>query len=255
MLKKSIKMGMNKTDRTAFVFAAGLGTRLKPLTDNMPKALVPYHGRPLLESLLLKLKSSGYSRVVINVHHFADMIEDFVRENGGFGLDIVFSDERELLRDTGGGLYHARTLIETNNPDSKFLIHNVDIVSTLDLDWFYSQHRDGDLATLLVSHRQTQRYLLFDDQMRLVGWTNIVTGEVRSPYEDVRLSPGSYRRLAFGGIHMMSSDIFEPMNEWETKFSIVDFYLSVLDKYTIRGCLSPSGVSLIDVGKLSQIEK
>lgn len=247
-------MDTNKSERTAFIFAAGLGTRLRPLTDNMPKALVSYKGYPLLESLLLKLKSSGYSRVVINVHHFADMIEDFVEENNGFGLDVVFSDERGLLRDTGGGLYHAKALIQANNPDSKFLLHNVDIVSTLDLNWFYLQHQDGNLATLLVSDRQTQRHLLFDDEMRLVGWTNTATKEVRSPYDKVRKSPDTYRKLAFGGIHIVSCEIYEAMSGWGDKFSIIDFYLSVLDKYTIRGCLSPLGVDLLDVGKLSQIK-
>lgn len=247
-------MDIHNSEKTAFVFAAGLGTRLKPLTDSMPKALVVYDGSPLLERLLLKLKSSGYTRVVINVHHFADMIEDFVHKNNGFGLEVLFSDERGLLRDTGGGIYHARKQIAADNADSTFLIHNVDIVSDLNLDWFYLQHKDAELATLLVSERQTQRYFLFDDQMRLMGWTNIATGEVKSPYEDVRLFPENYQRLAFGGVHILTCDIFELMNGWGMKFSIVDFYLSLLDKYTIRGCLSPQGVNITDVGKLSELK-
>lgn len=241
-------------EKTALVFAAGLGTRLKPLTDTLPKALVPYQGTPLLERVLLKLKSSGFTRVVINVHHFADKIEQFVYDSGGFGMDISFSDERDLLRETGGGIRHAEKYLS----DGTFLVHNVDIVSDIDLNWFYSQHKEDALATLLVSERETSRYFLFDDAMRLKGWVNISTGEVKSPYSDIRsercqVLTKRYRTLAFGGMHVISPSIFPLMKTWPERFSIVDFYLSMAQSHIIRGSLPPSGASLVDVGKLSQL--
>lgn len=242
-------------EKTALIFAAGLGTRLKPLTDTLPKALIPYHGVPLLEQVILRLKSAGFTKVVINVHHFADKIESFVSEKGGFSLKICFSDERDLLRETGGGIRHAESLLCSGS----FLVHNVDIVSNLDLEWFFSQHRGDALATLLVSERETSRYFLFDDDMRLKGWVNKSTGEVKSPYSDIRSEScpelvKKYRTLAFGGMHVISPSIFPLMKAWPESFSIVDFYLSMAESHIIRGCLSPSGTSLIDVGKLSQIE-
>ena len=169
---------MNKV----MIFAAGLGTRLRPLTDHMPKALVPVGGVPLLERLLLKLKASGFTDITLNLHHFADQIAHFLAENGNFGLTIRLSDERDLLRDTGGGIRHAIPLLQEDADGSPVLVHNIDILSNADLPSFARQYREGDAATLLVSERQTSRYLLFDDDLRLVGWTNLRTGEVKSPY-------------------------------------------------------------------------
>lgn len=242
--------------KTALIFAAGLGTRLKPLTDTLPKALIPYEGVPLLERVLLNLKSYGFTKVVINVHHFADRIERFVTEADRFGIDISFSDERDLLRETGGGIRHAAQYLRGES----FLVHNVDIVTNLDLEWFYSQHNPKDaLATLLVSERETARYFLFDNGMRLTGWVNLSTGEVKSPFAEIRQQNclelvKQYKTLAFGGMHVISPDIFHLMESWPEKFSIVDFYLSVADKYVIRGCQAPKGTSLTDVGKLSQLK-
>ena len=167
------------------IFAAGLGTRLKPLTDTMPKALVPVNGKPLLAHVIERLQAAGYERVVINVHHFADQIERYLRVNQNFGLDIAVSDEREQLLDTGGGLKKAAPLFD---PDEPILIHNVDILDNVDYEWFYRQHQKDEDAVLLVSRRKTKRYLLFDSAMRLMGWTNIETGEVRSPYQWLRNS-------------------------------------------------------------------
>ena len=229
----------------AFVLAAGLGTRLRPLTDRMPKALVPVGGVPLLEQLFIRLKDAGYDEIVVNVHHFADMIEDFLAEKENFGLKVEISDERDLLRETGGAVRHAAPLLES--PDGHFLVHNVDIISDLDLRWFDARFAtgDGQLADLLVTGRKTSRYLLFDDSMRLVGWTDIRTGEVRSPYPD--LDPESCRRLAFSGIHNISTAILPLMASWPEKFSIIDFYLSLCDKYLIRG-IEADGVSIFDAG-------
>ena len=133
------------------IFAAGLGTRLRPLTDNMPKALVPVHGEPLLHHVLTRLAGAGFDDIVINVHHFADMIEDYLRTSGWPDkVRISISDERDLLRDTGGGIRHAGPLLGEGN----FLVHNVDIVSNLDLRAFYDAFPDGALAMLAVSRRE-----------------------------------------------------------------------------------------------------
>ena len=202
----------------AMIFAAGLGTRLRPLTDTMPKALVPVGGKPLLLRVVEKLKDAGFYDLVINVHHFADLIEDYVRANGNFGVRVAFSDERDLLRDTGGGILHARNLLlgdkapdKSDSADGFFLVHNVDIISNLDIRWFCSQARPDALAVLLVSERQSSRYLLFDDSMRLVGWTNVKTGEVKSPYRDLDVS--KCHRYAFSGIHLVSDRIFGAMTD------------------------------------------
>ena len=162
----------------AMVFAAGLGTRLRPITDSLPKALVPVCGEPLLYHTLRKLKAAGYTHVVVNIHHFPDLIREYLASHD-FGLQIGLSDESDALLETGGGIAHAeKLLMPTEEP---FLVHNVDIVSNLDIAWFRAQMRPDALATLLVSERKTQRYLLFNEEMRLVGWTHIGTGEVRTP--------------------------------------------------------------------------
>jgi NDP-sugar pyrophosphorylase family protein len=232
----------------ALVFAAGLGTRLKPLTDTTPKALVPVGGVALLERVMRKLVAAGYNDIVINVHHFADQIRDFVAAHENFGVKVSFSDETDLLRETGGGIRHAAPLLEGGS--EPFLVHNVDILSNLDLAWFRAQHQAGDLSTILVSDRPTQRYFLFDDAGLLVGWTNIATGEVRSPYAGI--DPDCCTRLAFAGIHCISPDIFPLMRDWPEKFGIVDFYLSVCRTHAIRAAVMP-GLVLHDVGKVSEL--
>ena len=147
----------------AMIFAAGLGTRLKPLTDHMPKALVPVAGKPILEHVIGKLKSSGFDEVVINVHHFADQIIDFLKAKDNFGIKIWISDETDELLDTGGGIQKAAPYF-----DEPFLVHNADILSNVDLKALYDFHRtSGNDATLLVSPRKTVRYLLFDEKNRL----------------------------------------------------------------------------------------
>ena len=232
----------------AMVFAAGLGTRLKPITDSMPKALVPVCGEPLLGHVLRKLVASGYDDIVVNVHHFAGQIREYL-DSHDFGVRISVSDESDLLRETGGAVRHARPLLEGGG---NFLIHNVDIISDLDLQWFRNACRPEALATLLVSDRQTQRYFLFDDSMRLVGWTNLASGEVRSPYPG--LDAGKCRRLAFAGIHNISPRIFEVFDSYgcPERFSIVDFYLRACAEYPIYGVV-PENLTLVDVGKLDSL--
>jgi len=231
----------------AMIFAAGLGTRLRPLTDRMPKALVPVGGVPMLEQVIIKLKDAGYDEIVVNVHHFAEQIEDFLKEKENFGINISISDERDLLRETGGGIRHASSLLKGESP---FLVHNVDILSNLDFGWFSSQHRTGDLSTILVSKRKTQRYFLFDDEMKLVGWTNIATGEVRSPYQGI--DPDQCTMYAFSGIHLMSQSILPLMEEWPEKFPIVEFYLEHCRRHTIRGAVADN-LEIHDIGKISDI--
>ncbi len=231
----------------AMIFAAGLGTRLKPLTDTMPKALVPVGGEPLLKRIILKLKDAGFSRIIINVHHFADQITTYLAAEQNFGLDIRISDERQQLLDTGGGIKHAAPLFDTNSP---ILIHNVDILSNVDLRSFY-QSAKGD-ATLLVSQRQTKRYLLFhpDRDLRLMGWTNIETHEVRSPYNN--LDASLYTHYAFSGIHVFNPSLFRLFGEMPDKFGIIDFYLRYCDRSDIHACYNPD-LQLMDVGKMDTI--
>ena len=233
----------------ALIFAAGLGTRLKPLTDTMPKALVPIAGKPLLEWLIEKLKRSGVTTVVINVHHFAQQIVDFVHEHDAFGLDIRFSDETDYLLETGGGLKQAAQYFPNAQP---ILVHNVDILSDVDLKEFYASvlQADGQPTTLLVSQRQTQRYLLADAEDRLVGWTNIATGQVKSPFPNLDVT--ACKKVAFSGIQVFNPQLLPLMESWEGKFSIIDFYLSICNQADIRLQQQPD-LHLLDVGKLDAI--
>ena len=219
------------------IFAAGLGTRLKPLTDTMPKALVPVGGKPLLWHVVQKLKDAGYERIVVNVHHFANQIVDYLRQNDNFGLDIRISDESEKLLETGGGIKKALPLFDPNAP---ILIHNVDILSNLDLSAL-----DVDVPTLVVSERDTKRYLQFDASMRLVGWKNIETGEVKGR---------EGRPLAFSGIHVFHPSLFPLMNDWPERFPIMDFYLKVCADALIKG-MEVKHLQLLDVGKLDTLEQ
>lgn len=229
----------------ALIFAAGLGTRLKPLTDTRPKALVETNGEPLLAHLLRKLSHSGYTEVVINVHHFGEQIIRYVDTHTVEGMDIRISDERDELLDTGGGIRRAGTLFTDDG--SPFLVHNVDIFSNLDLQQFHLQHPTDEGATLLVSERKTSRYLLFHpSDNRLMGWTNVQTGEVKSPYPALRVE--ECRMYAFAGIHLFSPSLLPLMREWPARFSIIDFYLSVANRVPIIGA-PKADLKLIDVGR------
>ena len=231
----------------AMIFAAGLGTRLKPLTDRIPKALVSVGGEPLLKRVIFQLKDAGFTRIVVNVHHFSQQIIDYLRENNNFGMDIRISDESDKLLETGGGIKKAWPLFDQTEP---ILIHNVDILSNVNLQKFY---QNAPLAArLLVSERKTKRYLLFDDTMRLVGWTNIETGEVKSPYP--HLNPKDYQMYAFSGIHMVAPSLFPLMEEEPDKFPIMDFYLKHCDKVRIEGYVK-NDLKLMDVGKQETLKE
>ena len=238
--------------RQAMIFAAGLGTRLKPLTDTMPKALVRIGGEPLIKHVVLRLKEAGFQRIVVNVHHFAQQIIDYLEENEHFGLDIRISDETEQLLETGGGIKKARDLFD---PHSPVLIHNVDILSNVDLKAFYDHAcTSGAEATLLVSERQTKRYLLFDDKYRLVGWTNKETCEVKSPHNWVKDDLQSLQMLAFSGIHVFSPALFPMMDQWPDRFPIIDFYLKACATHPLSGYVADN-LRMIDVGKLDSLQQ
>ena len=241
--------------KQAMIFAAGLGTRLKPITDTMPKALVPVGGEPLLQRVLMKLKDAGFERVVINVHHFAEQIVCFLRAKDMFGMDIHISYERDMLLETGGGIKKASSLFDASSP---FLIHNVDILSNVDLANFYERAHDCD-ALLLVSERKTKRYLLFNDEMNLVGWTNIETGEVKSPFEhikamDIDALKSQYKLYAFSGIHVFSPSLFPLMESYPDRFGIIDFYLNVCNHSKIKGWVKDD-LQLMDVGKIDTLQE
>lgn len=231
------------------IFAAGLGTRLKPLTDTMPKAMVPILGKPLLQHVIEKLKSEGFDEIIINVHHFPEQIKNFVEENHSFGIRIEFSDETHELLETGGGIKKAQSFFDDGKP---FLIHNVDILSNISLHDFYQHHlNSSNIATLLVSERKTQRYFLFKENL-LKGWINKKTGELKSPY--IITNPADYQELAFSGMHIIHPDIFQYMDEFPARFSIVDFYLHICDKVQI-GNYNPQNFKMIDVGKIDSLHE
>ena len=243
----------------AMIFAAGLGTRLKPLTDTMPKALVRVGGEPLIKRVIQNLAAAGVERIVVNVHHFAQQIIDYLEANGNFGIDIRISDETECLLETGGGIKKAATLF---SPYSPIMIHNVDILSNVDLRKFYGVAEEGETtdaaagdgntvdAVLLVSWRATKRYLLFDDGMRLVGWTNVETGEVKSPYPDI--DPKKCRMYAFAGIHAISPRLIGCMGGYPDRFGIIDFYLDACATHNIIGYVKED-LKLMDIGKLETL--
>ena len=234
----------------AMIFAAGLGTRLKPITDTMPKALVPVLGKPLLEHVIENLKDAGFNEIIINIHHFGEQIIEFVGSKNNFNIRIELSDERKKLLDTGGAIKKAQWFFGENEP---ILIHNSDILSRVDISDVYNCHiRNNALATLVVSSRDTFRYLLFDKNDNLGGWTNERTREIKSPYPN--FNPLAHQKLAFSGIHIISANAIQYMKSFPDKFSIIDFYLSICDKLSIQAYLT-SEDSMIDVGKLDALKK
>ena len=199
------------------IFAAGLGTRLRPLTDTTPKALIEVEGTPLLEHIITKLRAFGLEGLIINIHHHAQQIIDFVRARGDFGMEIVFSHEPDLLS-TGGGLKQAGWFLRDSDP---FLLHNVDVLTDLPLADMLQQHRQrAPLASIAVRQRDTQRYFLFDESLQLCGWESLQSGEKRIAREGA----GTLQRLSFMGIHIISPRIFSLFEE-SGRFSIVDAYL------------------------------
>lgn len=230
------------------LFAAGKGTRLRPITDRLPKALVPVAGKPLLAIIIERLRNAGVEEIVINIHHFGEQILDYL-SNNDFGVNISVSDERESLLDTGGGLKKAVPLFSSSN--EPILLHNVDILSDADIALFYEKS-STQAATLLVSSRKTSRYLLFDENNCLRAWQNVMTGEVRTPYADIDL--GRLRPYAFSGIHCFSPSLFPFMEIFADRFSLIDFYLQVCDKVDVKCEVNPD-LRMLDVGKIDTLER
>ena len=249
-----------------FIFAAGLGTRLKPLTDSMPKALVPLASKPLLQWQVERLRDAGITDIIVNVHHFPDMIIDTVRRNNGWGCNILISDERDQLLDTGGGLRKAKFEIINHKfemASEPILACNVDILSNIDLRAFIASYDPSFLGSLVVSERSTQRYLCFDEQDRLCGWTNIKTGEVRPSSLNHSIIP-SLKKLAFSGCQILSPEALSLLSQMpQDKFSLIDFYMAICEKQlsTVNCQLSilkayiPDAFRMMDVGKIDQIEQ
>ena len=236
----------------AMIFAAGLGTRLKPFTDSHPKALLPLAGKTLLQWQIERLRAAGITDIVVNVHHFADQIANYLAEQHNFGCSIVLSDERAQLLETGGGLYHARPLLAGDEP---ILVCNVDILSTMDILAFCRAYRSEDLGLLVVSRRQTQRYLLFDADRRLSGWTNIATGALRP--SSLQTADG-LTPLAFSGMQLLSPRIFDAMEsvvaERGAVFSLIDLYLDLCAAHRFSAYI-PKDSRMIDVGKINQLSE
>lgn len=225
----------------AFILAAGLGTRLKPITDTKPKALVEVNGISLLELTIKRLIKSGFNQVIINVHHFADQIIEFLKEKNNFGIEIKISDERDLLLDTGGGLKKASWFFDDNKP---FLVHNVDILSDIDLSQLYNHHlQSNSVATLAVQSRKSSRYFLFDEKKNLCGWKNEKTNEIKIPRNPV----GLLTQFAFSGIQVLDPKIFSMMPGKDI-FSLVELYLSIASNHPIT-YFNHDNSYFLDLGK------
>ena len=224
----------------AFILAAGLGTRLHPLTDQCPKALVEVNGMPLLHIAIDNLVQQGINHIVINVHHFAEMVCDYLSHNA-WNAEICISDEREMLLDTGGALKKAETLFKANE---SILIHNVDILSRSKIqDLFTYHHNTGDIATLAVCQRKTSRYLLFDNQKQLIGWKNNTIGETRW----VNSPTNVYNELAFSGISVIEPQLLQLLPPATHPYPVIPEYLSTAKHHKISYFLHSSDTWL-DVG-------
>lgn len=228
------------------IFAAGLGTRLKPITESCPKALVEVEGVPLLERVIARLKRYGYTEIIVNVHHFADQVIDFIESKKRFGITIEISDERDLLLDTGGGLKAAGWFLRGKDP---FLVHNVDILSNIDLDDFRTVHQHSNaLVTLAVSQRKTSRVLLFNHNGMLSAWKNLKNDDTKW----ARLSQEPLRMCSFSGVHMVDPRFFDHVHE-EGRFPIIDTYLKLAADHEIHAYYHDADLWM-DVGKHESLE-
>jgi NDP-sugar pyrophosphorylase family protein len=237
----------------AMILAAGRGTRLRPYTDTMPKALIKVNGTPVLEILIRKLTASGFDKLIINIHHFGEQIVDFLGSRRFPGVDISISDERDLLLDTGGAIRKAASLIGDDEP---CLIHNVDVISDLDLGVLMSHHRQkNNMVTLCVRQRPSSRYFHFNEENRLTGWENTKTSEEKLVNQG---KPG-IRKLAFSGIHVIGPGFFHRVQsggcfpDVTRVFSIVDVYLCLAANARVSA-FDHSGGLWIDIGTSRNLE-
>lgn len=219
-------MVLQTRENKAMILAAGMGTRLRPLTDHKPKAMLKYKGKPLIELAILKLKDAGFTSLVINVHHFAEQIMSFVREKDNFGIDIVFSHEKDALLDTGGGIAYAEAYLN----ESPFLVYNVDIISDIDLRAMFTSHLEsGAVATMAVKERVTSRSLLMNHEGYLKGWRDNRSGEtILAGAREEDLRP-----IAFSAIHIMNPEVFK-LFPVEKIFPLMPFYLELAKTHPVK---------------------
>ncbi len=231
----------------AMIFAAGLGTRLKPITDKIPKALVSVGGIPILELVIKKLQKEGFDEFIINVHYFSEQIVDFLKKNNNFGSIIHISDETQKLLDTGGGLLNAEKFLSGTED---FLICNVDILTDIDIKTLFDTHRKNNaLATLAMTKRESTRRLVFDSQNRLCYWENTKTGEIKPAKSPI----GDTIHSAFAGIQVISPKIFDKIN-LKGKFSIIDLYLQLANDNKICSAeFEPK--YWFDIGSVEKLKK
>lgn len=236
------------------IFAAGLGTRLRPFTDHHPKALAPLGEKPILQHVIEKMIAADIVDIIINIHHFGDQIKDFVK-NIDCQANIVISDETNQLLDTGGGILHAAEYFDSDEP---VLVHNADIYSNIDfysLNQIHIQH-DADVTLCVQPHRQSSRMLYFDNKNQLKGWQNIKNGEMK-PYP---FNPVDYKSAAFSGVHVISPQkVLKLMQDYRQLngpvFSIIPFYLKELDQLTILGYDIPENIAWFDIGDPEKLQK
>ncbi len=228
----------------AFILAAGLGQRLRPFTDELPKALIEVEGTPMIKLLIEKLKNSGISEIVVNVHYKAGRLIEYLNVND-FGIPVSISDETQKLLDTGGAVRKASSFF---NDD--FLVHNTDVLSDINIKELVRQHKENNaLATLAVRKRKSGRYLLFDENMTMAGWENLKSGERIIPFTQDQI----LKNLAFSGIHIINPRIFHYMPEKDV-FSIIEVYLNICSREKIFGYLHDEDFWL-DMGRLEDLEK
>ncbi len=231
----------------AMILAAGVGSRLRPLTETCPKALIDINGAPVLEIVIKRLIKAGCAEIIVNVFHLADMIVDFLRARKNFGIRIEISREKELL-DTGGGLKKAAGFFDDGQA---FFLHNVDVLSNIDLKEMYRYHVEKEaLATLAVQTRQTGRYFLFDEHDRLCGWESVTKNQKML----ARTPQGNVARLAFNGIHVISPEIFAKMKETGV-FSINQTYLRLAGKGEKILAFRMDNYYWRDIGRLEKLEE
>jgi len=235
----------------AMVLAAGLGTRLRPLTDSHPKALMEVAGRTLLEITLMRLRGFGVNEAIVNVHHFAEMVAVYLKTKNNFGMRIEISREDDLLLDTGGGLKKAAWFfLENSRADEPFILHNVDVISDIDFEHMVEVHKqNGALATLAVQHRESSRQLLFDEGMQLCG-RKVVREQPPTLIRPVQ----NFQQMAFAGIHVISPRLL-PMIQEEGVFSILDVYLRLAAQGEKIMAFSGDGSYWRDLGRPDDLKK
>lgn len=244
------------------IFAAGLGTRLRPLTDHCPKALVKVGDKPMLQHTIEHLKAHGFDEIIINIHYLGNQIKEFLQEHHHFGIRIEISDETEQVLETGGGLWKAKDFFDDHQ---SFLVCNADVFTNINLTEFYHFNKNNEaIASLAVRNRASSRYLLFDDENILFGWENVKKNEVKIPRkirrdaaveEKIQANNGTYplHEFAFSGYQILSPEIFATCKR-DGVFSMVDWYLDICNEHTIKAYHHDED-NWIDIGSPEQLEK